>query len=114
PRRELAQQRDRDLVRLRTARDPLLELAAGVVCDVHDGAERPRREERLACAPEDTSRPGLFVAEATQECGLPDSGLASGEDEAAVRAAGDRGEGVAQRCELVRALEELGLSRRRS
>ena len=87
------------------------ELAAGDRGDVHQRAERGEREEPVALAPQDPSQAGVARAEAAQEHGLADPGLARDEHEPAA-GAGRRVEGGVERIEVGGALEQRGLVRR--
>jgi hypothetical protein len=53
PRLQLVSQRRHDLVRHRAALDELLQLAVRLLGDTEQRPERPRREKRIAGAPED-------------------------------------------------------------
>ena len=78
--------------RPRAGRDDLLQLAAGGVGDVEQRAERPRRVQRVARAPQDLAALG----ELAHERGLADAGLAADQDQPAGRA----GEHVEKRLAL--------------
>jgi hypothetical protein len=78
---ELIIQRRSDLVRLRPALDELFELSAGLLRDVQERSERTRREERVACSPEDAHRVTLVVEERPHESGLADARLAPEEEQ---------------------------------
>jgi hypothetical protein len=60
---ELAEHRERYLVRPRSRCDELPEVAAGRLCDVDERSERTRRAQGLARAPEDPSPLGVVLAE---------------------------------------------------
>ena len=81
------------------------ERPAGLGRDVGEGRERPRGEERVARAFENTGSPGRVGAEAPDERGLPDARLAGDEHEPAV-AAFDVLEGLPQGLEERLPLEE--------
>ena len=102
---QLAQQRRGDRVGGGAVGDGLRELAAGDRGDVGQRSERGQREERVAVAPEDPRRLRPALAEAAQEHGLADAGLARHEHEPAARAA-RRLEGGVEHVELRCALEE--------
>ena len=105
---ELVADRGGDLMRLHaTAADELLELAAHGLGDLEQRAERPRREQSVARAPEHAGGRLVLVAELPHEGGLADARLAADEDEPAAAAGTDRCEDLAQRGELRRALEQL-------
>ena len=79
--------------------------------DIEEGAERTRREERVALAPEHT--PGPRAAELLDDGGLADAGLPRHEHEppAAVRRVLER---VVERSEDLFPLEQLGVPARRA
>ena len=81
-RSELGHQLDRDGVRRRRPRNDLLERTARGECDVDDRAERPWREEGIACSSEHASLCAELVAEALDERRLPDARFAANEHRA--------------------------------
>jgi hypothetical protein len=105
PSPELVDQDPEHLVRPGVVPDQVGERAAGLGSDVGEGRERPRSEERVARAFEDTSSPGRVGAEAPDERGLPDTRLAGDQHQPAV-AAFDLLEGVSQGLEERLPLEE--------
>jgi hypothetical protein len=102
---ELAQQRGRDLVRRRGAGRDLREVAADLLGDVEQRAERARREERVARAPQDPRRGALPVGEQADERRLARARLAGHQRQAPVRRGRDVVEHRHQRIELRRALQ---------
>ena len=103
---ELLHQRRRQLVRPRRSGCDSLELAAGHAGDVEEGAQRTRREQRVAGAPEETPLV-LRAAEPANERGLAHSGLPADEGEPAATGRGDRPEKVVEGFELLGALQQL-------
>ena len=87
----------------RTRLDERRQLAADLVGDVEQRAERARREERVARAPEQAS---LVAAERAQQRGLADACLAADEHELAAGSFADAGEARAEERQLARALEK--------
>jgi hypothetical protein len=85
----------------------LLELPAGALGYVEKGAERPRREQRIAGSPQHARVAWVVVAETPQERGLPDAGLSTHENETPTGAALHGVHGLAQQRKLVAALEQL-------
>src|SRR3954447_5355100 len=109
---ELVADRGGDLMRPHaTAGDELVELAAHGLGDLEQGAERSRREQGVAPAPEHPGTRVVLVAELPHEGGLADARLAADEDEPAAAGGTDRREDLVQRGELRRALEQLVLGR---
>ncbi len=102
---ELAQERVGELVRPGVSAQRVGQLAADAARDLDERAQRPRRLERDAAAPEDAGgmRPDGHAA---QERRLADAGLASHEHEPAGPARGVRERGF-QRVHEVRAFEQL-------
>ena len=79
--RDVPHERSGDLVRNRIALQELAQLGAGLVCDVDDGSERSRREQRIARTFEDPGEAVDARAERTHEGGLSDAGLTRDEHE---------------------------------
>ena len=104
---QFARQRRHDLVRLHSARHDLLELAAACLGDAEQRAERARREERVAAAPEDPRRAAALFAELSQERGLADPCLAADEHDVPARAPLDGPQRIVERRKLAGALEQL-------
>ena len=103
---QLADERAGDLVRPSVARDELLELAARQFGYVEQGAQRARREQRRAGAPEDPRRVAPLIAELPNQSGLADARLAPDEDHRPGPTGGDRVERVSQGRQLIGALEQ--------
>ena len=103
---ELAQQRVGHLVRPGAARRGLRQVAAGLLGDVEQRAQRARREQRVARPPQDPGRPAVLVGEAACERGLAGARLARDEHEPPARGAADAVEHRGERRELARALEQ--------
>jgi taurine--2-oxoglutarate transaminase len=106
PGAELRDQRLGDSIRNGAGLDEPEELAAGSLCDVHDRAERPWREERIAGADEDASPTVDREQERLDERGLADAGLAADEDEPPRPALGIQ-ERIVERGERALPLQEL-------
>ena len=70
----------RHVVGLGVAVHHVVELTAGLRCDVDEGPERSRREQRVARAPEDACRRVLVVAERSHERRLADARLTADQD----------------------------------
>jgi len=68
-------------VRLRAGLDAGAKLAVCLARDVEQWTERPGREQRIARRPEDPNRTVESLAEAAEQRGLSDPGLAPDEDE---------------------------------
>ena len=83
---QLLGQRGDHLVRPRAALDERAELAPDRLRDVEQRAERPGREQRIAGAEEDLGRAGPVVAEAADQGGLSDPGLAANQGDVAATA----------------------------
>ena len=110
---QLADQRSRDLVRLHVHVDGLVELASGLRRDVDERAQRPRREERVACAPQHPPRCGLTVTEGAQERGLAHPGLAADQHEPPSGSCRRARERFCECGQVLRSFEELHTSFRR-
>jgi hypothetical protein len=97
-------QRGRNLVRPRAGLHELLKGSPGAFGDVQQRSERTRSEQRVTSAPE---KPHLavLVAEGAQELGLADASLSADQHDAPSRAASDGLEELAERRQVVAALE---------
>ena len=107
PSRGDALDRRGDGVRRPAALERVRERSARLVGGVEERPERPRREERVAGAPEDRRRARLLLAERAHERGLADARLARDERRPPAPLGG-RGEGAAQDLDERIALEERG------
>jgi hypothetical protein len=96
---QLGRQRGREVTRRRAVRDQLGELAA----HVDERAERPRRVERVARAPQ---HPRAVLAERAHARGLADPGLARHEHEAPAAARLDVSVAGRQQVEFRRTLQQ--------
>jgi hypothetical protein len=103
----LVRQRRRDLVRLRARRHEILELAADVLRDVDERAERSWREQRIAGPPQQPLDRLAGGGEATQQCRLAAAGFAGQEDEDAAAGTECDGERVPQCREVIGALQQV-------
>ena len=102
---ELAEERVGELVGSGVPAQRVGQLAADAAGDLDERAQRPRRLERDAAAPEDAGRMRAD-GHAAQERGLPDPRLAAHEHEPARAVRGVRERGF-QRVDEMRALEQL-------
>jgi hypothetical protein len=109
---ELAEERVGELVGAGAPAQRVRQLAADAAGDLDERAQRPRRLERDAAAPEHPRRIGAD-RDAPQQRRLADSGLAAHEHEPAGPARGVRERGF-ERVDEVRALEQLRGSGHRS
>ena len=80
---ELLGQRCCDVERDRVALHELTKLRASLLRDVDYRSERPWREQRVACAPEEPRAAGMSLAEVSDEGGLAAASLGCDDDEAA-------------------------------
>ena len=103
---ELAQQSSGDVGRSGVVGEQLPELAAGVLGDVHQRAQRARREQRVAGAPEHARRRALLGCERAHERRLSDTRLAADEQHPARVARAGGVQGAAQDPERICALEQ--------
>ena len=101
---DLGEQRARDLVRHRTVVDERLQSATHLLGDREQWAERGRREQRLALAPDDP-RFGACSGQGLDERSLADAGLAAEQDDPAGGTVLDRVDTAAQAGELAAPLE---------
>ena len=102
---QLPHERCRHIECARVSLHELLELAARVLGDVEEGPERARGEQGITGPPQQSRALRQAVAEAPQERGLADTGLPADEQQATARAALHGIHALAQRRELVAALE---------
>ena len=102
---QLASERRRNLMRLRSCLDEVLELSADGFGDVEEGPERTRSEQRVARAPEQPRAGGGVVTEASEESSLADAGLAPDEHETSTHPLPHVRERGGERRQLVLAFE---------
>jgi hypothetical protein len=103
---ELAGKRRRDLVHHRAARHQVLELPSRRFGHVEERPEWPRREQRVAVAPENSRGAAQLSAETMHERRLPDPSFAVDEDQAPAPGACDLAHSRAQRRQAIGALEQ--------
>src|SRR5438309_10157610 len=103
---QLTRQRRHHLVGLGARLHHLCQLAAGLLRDREQRAERTRGEQRVAAAPQDPQRADRFE-EAPQQRGLADSGLAPHEHDPALRRLAHSFELRVESSELASALEQV-------
>ncbi len=106
PTTELVGEHRGDLMRPGAAANELIELATRRVRDLEQGAERARRQQSVAGAPEDPRRTSTLVAETPQECCLAGPGFTANEDETSVTREGTA-EDLLELRQLIGTLEQL-------
>ena len=105
---QLSREGRHDLVWQHPTLHDLLQLAAGVLGDCKQRAERTRSEQRIASTPEHPDRSVALLGEAPQKRGLPCARLAAHEHDAAPGAVPDGLQALVKRRELALALQQHG------
>ena len=106
-RSELIPQRRDHLTRPALGDHQRLKLSADALGDVKQGAERPRRKQRVARAPQHTRPARAFIAEPPHERRLAHPGVTPNQHQPSRRTHADRAQRSVQRLQLSRTLEHL-------
>jgi hypothetical protein len=104
---QLCPQRPDDFVGRRATDHKRLEPAPNALGDIEQGPERPRCEQRLACAPQHACPGSAVVAEPAQQRRLAHARVARYQYEPPRRTWSHRVQGRAQHLELFRPFEQL-------
>lgn len=106
---QLVEQRGSDLMRPSARSHQLAQRTPQGVGDAQERTQRARREERIAGAGDHPRRGAVLVAEAAHQRGLADTRFTPEEHQPAAGTPGHSGQGVVQRRQGERPLEEVAL-----